>query len=357
MGFGNWRSAIKAFRTSWHQGEVPAAADLDIETVRARETELTRRAQSLSPEEVQGHVDQLSNAQASREHRWDSYLLLLTRHRRYKDVSKAMELSRQYREALDPGSADAMRRFLALHIYSIVLKETEDPVHIDESVRLARQSLQLLPDYPGALHNLAGGLLRQACLAPQADSLRQAALEEAQARVEQALTQEPHYPKYHATRARILTMQGRHDEAERDIRAAIDTEDSQDPDYAIRLSDYLDIKSGIALARTTAHMKDEIATASRDVLVEARRANIEILTIFIAVISFLIGGLTLAVTFAFDEAARLIFLLAAAMLLTLTGFSILYEGAVNGRRLVVALKMAVVLLMLAHVVPITLARG
>lgn len=325
--------------------------------MRDRESELTRQAQSLCPEEVKWHAERLANEQATVEHRWESYLVLLTRHRRYKDLSQAMELVRRYGKALGRHPQDAMLYFLVLHIHSVLLKETEVGANIDESVRLARQSLQLLPDYPGALHNLAGGLLRQASISTLPESQRQAVLDEALKRVEQALYQEPHYPKYHATQARILAMLGRHDEAEQAIRQAIDTEDSQHPDYAIRLSDYLDIKSGIALARTTSHIRADIAAASRDVLIEARRANIEILTIFIAVISFLIGGLTLAVTFAFDEAARLIFLLAAAMLLALTGFSILYEGAVSGRRLVVAVTMAVGLLALAHVMPITLSWG
>lgn len=355
MGVEKWKSAFRAFRKSWKQSDEPNNPVLDIEEVRECERDLTRRAQAMDEDEIEKLATCLESDQASAELRCESYLLLLTSHRRYKNLSKARELGNRYhRGVLRQCYEDTKLRFLTLHIYSVLLKETETPAYIEESVRLARDSLELLPGYPGALHNLAGGLLRQASLIPITDSRRQEVLDEALALVGQALMCDPLYPKFHATRASVLAMLGRHDEAEQEIRQAIDAEDSRHKDYAIRLSDYLNIKSDIALARTTTDMKSKIAAASRDVLIESRRANIQILTIFTALISFLIGGLTLVSTFSFEEAARLIFLLAAAILLALTGFGTLYEGALNGRRLAVSLTVAVGLLVIAHILPITI---
>lgn len=355
MGIKQLQAASNAFRRAWNSSDELQVMDLNL--VRQKEKELAHQAQSLTSREVEDHEGVLASENSTAKQRCESYLLLLTHHRRYKNWGKAIELGRQYRNLHLLFPEDGTLRFLSIHTYSILLKETEIPSYIDESVISARKSLELIPNYTGALHNLAGGLLRKANASSLTEHKRSVLLDEALTRVDQALLREPNYAKYHATRARILNLLNRHDEADEEIRKAIDTEDSKNEDYVIRLSDYLDIKSSIALARTTTSIKSEIAASSLNMLNEARRSNIQILTIFIALISFLIGGLTLSASFTFDEAAKLIFLLAAAILLALNGFSILYEGSINIVRIFVALAMSIGLLFLAHIVPITITSG
>lgn len=325
----------------------------DLKKVRETEKQITKKATELSTNVIEQHEKNLENSEKHFEEKLESFLILLTRHRRYKDVDKGIKLWARFKnEFVGDSEHQKLSSFLSQHMYSILLKDKGSKEGLDTSIRQARRCLKIIPDYPGALHNLAGGLAIRASLNDQPTEKNKKLLTEALDLVNSAIDNEPEYPKYYATRARIFSQLGAYERASHDINYAINQEDSDSSDYSIRLADYLGIKSEIALFKATIDMKKHIEDATISAMNEAKRANIQILTIFIAVISFLIGGISISTSYSFTNAAQLIFILGAALLLSLSGFGILYEKRINIGRLILAFSISTASIVIAFCIGI-----
>lgn len=147
------------------------------------------------------------------------------------------------------------------------------------------------------------------------------------------------YAKFYCTRARLLALDGKYDEALMSINEAIDKEDSGRPDYAIRVGRYLtysqqfrakkEIKAmESAMQASLEQYKDALEEQEKQTLVK----NMEFLGLFSGIVSFTIGSLTISGAIAeqsIKNAAGLIVVLMGALMAVFASFGIILHGMHN----------------------------
>jgi hypothetical protein len=144
------------------------------------------------------------------------------------------------------------------------------------------------------------------------------------------------YPKYHAVLGRILILLGETEEGIDEIRMAIDTEDSARGDYVLRLQGY---RQHLLLAEARQYIEtasaatlDEMKQQTARDLAAARTQTLSVLGFFAALVALTLTGASIAVERPLEEAAQLIVLLAAALLIGFSGLSLLLDDATGWRR-------------------------
>lgn len=311
---------------------------------RLLEGEITKVALTVKASEINFLEDVLNDDTRSFRERLISYLILITYYRRRKDIRLCLRLAQDYHQLFKS-------EFLYLHTYSIVLKGSELKNDIGKSVSLAERTIQMQPDNCGALHNLAGSLYMFAECEGVNEGKRADLLERAQKCIYEALVLEPDYPKFHATQAKILAASGDFTAAKNSLLVAIDSEDSTSKDYNIRLTDYLNIRMRIDLLQTKDDLKKNIRTEIDKAAADARRNNLEILSFFVAIISFTIGGISIAQNYQFIQAMQLVVVLSACLLIVISGATLVFDGKVKGKRFIYSILFALLLLTLAYFMP------
>lgn len=256
--------------------------------------------------------------------RLQAYCIIFTFHRRNRDIGECLKLHRIY-------EGDFGSTFLYNHLYAIALKESGRKRDMPAAVTAARKALELAPDNVGALHNLASSLY----CSQQSDDFKgqdcRKVLSEALDLVEDAICRE-NYAKFYMTKAQILSGFDLPDLAEDAIRQAIEREDSKKTDYHLRLSDYFSVRSQIELRRRMREATNYADSVIKTALEEGRRSNIEILSFFVAAVSFIIAGINITITYKPEETVGIFFVLGAALLLSVSGFTLFYSGKDAFRR-------------------------
>ena len=307
---------------------------------RSYEQNVTRVATRISKSELEAYEEALGNREKVRAERLFAYCVSFTYFRRQRDLGKCLDLYEKYCDEFG-------EEFIVMHLLSIAVKETGRRKDLVKSIELGRQALSIHPRHVGALHTLAGSLF----LLAEEDGIENRAskerLQEARDLVEEALDLESDYPKFFATKAEIVSALGDHNGALREISKAIDKEDSESSDYSLRISDYLARKLKIELRKSIESVTDESRRELTAAMNEARESNLQTLTFFVAVISFVIAGINIAVKFSIQDAALLIFLLASAMLMAFSGFILLYDSKSHLPRFFRAFSVAVLILLIA----------
>jgi len=159
-----------------------------------------------------------------------------------------------------------------------------------------------------------------------------------------AMQVEPAYAKFYCTKGRILAIDGDFEEADRLVERAIHMENSNRNDYAIRIGSYQYHRLQIQAKK---QLKDSHMQEQLDDLKSAATSNIEVLSFFTAVISFVIGSLTLAAGQTAFHAAVLIMILMGALLFVFSVFNFLLHlnlDRVRVPNIVVAVLSALIVL-------------
>lgn len=278
----------------------------------------------MDREELDSWEAILADPAKPKQERLKAYCVLFTYRRRSRDLGDCLKLHRKYED-------DFKDTFFYHHLYAIALKESGRRRDIDPAVESARSALALAPDNVGALHSLASALYLSAQAAdfkaPDCDKKVGEALE----LVDEAICIEG-YAKFYSTKAQILSAKGLPDLASDAIREAIEREDSRKKDYHLRLSDYFSVRSQIELRKRIREATEYADATIKAALDDARRSNLEILSFFIAAVSFIIAGINITVKLPAADVAGLIFILSAAMLISVSGFALFYGGYGAKRR-------------------------
>lgn len=277
----------------------------------------------------------------SAQERLYAYCTCFTFHRINKNIRQCLDLFHSHKKLFSD-------TFSLNHTYAIAVKLSGRNRDIDRSIAFARKSLEIATNHPGATHNLSESLLLKARLLPANSTDRQELLSEAVDVVDEAILIEPHYAKFYATKARIEALRGLFAEAKIAVTRAIEQEDSSRLDYALRISDYLSAKSEIELIEATAQVQEDAKVRLDAAIADVRRSNIEVLSFFVATISFIIAAINISVSFKPNEVVGLLFVLAAAMLLTVTTFSFVFSRKRQLANLTFASLMALFLIMLGY---------
>ena len=311
---------------------------------RLLENNITKTALAANADDIDHFDKVLEDDNNDYRIRLISYLILITYHRRRKDVKLCLRLAKLYHYLFKS-------EFLYLHTYSIVLKMSELKNDIGKSVSLAEKTVQMQPDNCGALHNLAGSLYMYAeCDGMESKRIEQ--LESAQKYIYEALVLEPDYPKFHATQAKILAAIGDFTTARTSLLTAIDSEDSNSKDYNIRIADYLNIRMRIDLLQTKSDLKKDIKSEIDRAAANAQKGNLEILSFFVAIMTFTIGGVSILKNYTIIEAIQLIFILSTSLLIVISGATLVLDGDNKFKRFTYSILFALILLILAYLTPI-----
>lgn len=274
-----------------------------------------------------------------------AYCVIFTFLRRRKDINRCFELYEKYQQMFK-------KEFLFLHLYSIALKQTGRKSDYKRSIEVAREAIKICPRrHAGALHNLAESLYLLADEIGLETTDARKLLDEAKDLIELVISIEPDYPKFHGTKAKIDAGLGDFPSAIREIASAIDREDSSSTDYPLRVSDYLETKMRIELRRSVHAAVKASKAEIQKAVEETRRSHIEILSFFVAAVSFIIGGINVAVALRFEDASRLIFYLASAILFAMVGFVSLYDSDRLARRILLAMLIGGIIFALGFFVP------
>lgn len=284
---------------------------------------------------------QILDETKSLEERLYAYCTCFTFQRINKNIRQCLSLFHTHKDLFSD-------TFSLSHTYAIAVKLSGRKRDIDTSINYARKSLELATNHAGAAHNLSESLLLMARLQPADSTDRQQLLSEAVDVVDEAINIEPHYAKFYATKARIEALRGLFPEAKIAITRAIEQEDSTRLDYGLRISDYLSAKSEIELIEATAQVQEDAKAKLDAAIADVRRSNIEVLSFFVATISFIIAAINISVSFKPNEVVGLLFVLAAAMLLSVTTFSFVFSRKRQLANLAFASFMALILIVLGY---------
>jgi tetratricopeptide (TPR) repeat protein len=282
------------------------------------------------------------------------YVLLLIHWRRF-DYPR-------YRELVDRHAADIDE---TLHPYFLTFRSQyyfsrgDDLDDMQQALDYATSAAELLPEGPAVLHLMASATARVAEAGGEVSAERFAAAERAIAaaiRLDRDLFargQKPaRFARYHATRARLLTLRQRHREARSELHKALELED---PNAASRIAEYLEIRGQISLSESVTPVKDELEalserieqeaeslrTLSTEVADEIRLQAVQLLGLLAAVLALLFTGTEIARKLSFDEASKLMAVVSGAILIVFSGFSLIfYAERITFRRAVAALLAA-----------------
>lgn len=278
-----------------------------------------------------------------------AFCALSEAHRRNKNYSAQQKLIEKY------GHRFESHAFLN-HIKLLCEVVDFDYRKHEETLTLARKNAENMPRNAGAWHmfaDLVATAYEDAEFA-LADPPAAHWLQEGLEAVNHALILDELYAKFYCTKGRLLAQQGDFDAAAAFIREAVDLEDSNKSDYAIRINGYLNYLRQIQTKKQYLHMNENITHSMgvkmdeydaklkrQQELVQAQMDEVkgeldnsmaksmEFVGLFAGIISFTIGSISISASMAersFVGAAGLIIVLMGALLCVFAGFGVVLYG-------------------------------
>ena len=280
--------------------------------------------------------------------------------RRNQDRTRENELMAGYRERFE-------HHPFFNHLLLMSLLDQDPAARSKRVLELAESNTHVMPSNAGVHHALAIAVadIFEATELSSEQRPDERWLERGAEASQVALELDPKYPKFHCTAGRLLALQGKYKEALQEISVAIDTEDSRQSDYALRIGNYrmyyqriqekrhsvamrqevqkqLDTAEGLIqqMEASMREMEDKQARLEEDTRASLAK-NMEFLGLFAGIVSFTIGGVSIAGAMADRSlvgAAGLIVVLMGAMLGVFAGFGIIlhgYRGEKSRRNLLV----------------------
>ena len=210
---------------------------------------------------------------------------------------------------------------------------TRDISELRRGLEAARSATRRLRTRPGLLHTFAAIAVELA----EMEAATEEELREAEGALRTASRQHPTYAKYFATRARILSHQGKYAEAYRNVATAIELEPSNGRHYALRIGEYQATRMDIAFRENAKKIDARVAESSRafqalqEEMASTRGQLIEILGLLAAVIAFVVTGAQVSVKAEAVDAVPIIGAVGGAIVLAFSSLSLLY-GSLTRRR-------------------------
>ena len=177
---------------------------------------------------------------------YKAFFCLATIYRHTRDFSKLRKL-------IETAEADdRYRDHMSLkHIRVMYETHSESLYDYDELLSLAHESACALYDNCGYHHTFANtfATICENCLAEDLGPIMEEWYESALLFVNRAIDLEPEYAKYYSTKARIIALKNRFEEANRLLIKAIDLEDSGKKDYALLIGNYQYYRTMISIKK------------------------------------------------------------------------------------------------------------
>lgn len=243
--------------------------------------------------------------------RFNAYFVWQTTLWRRYDYRDFRENVRTYREAFESQP-------MFDHQQAMSLMSRSDRDSLQEALFHAREAHDNLSSSPGVL-NLFVEIIAELGERYQ-DAIEANDISTALAAIKKAIKIDRKYGKYYANRARLLALDNRYDEAVREIRRAMEIEQSSDsPVYASRLAHYQFIEARIDTRRQASELLDEQRKV-REEIRRTRSENMRTLGLLAAIVGFIVTGFDIATDYQPLEAGAIIGVLAGSILVVFTGF-------------------------------------
>jgi tetratricopeptide (TPR) repeat protein len=297
---------------------------------RAFEESIAKMITQNSPSIIEGLYHILEN-ESNVDIRFRAFFGITLHHRRQNNHT-------EFKNIVDQNIEEFRNIKLHDHVLALLYKSFNDRDGILKSLDYSKKAIEKLNRHVGVLHNFCETIVIALEENLEVDPID---LENAASLIETVITLSPNYAKFYCTKGRILAQNKKFDEAKKNIMYAIDIENSKSNDYSIRISEYRNflvqiktnklyesVKTDIEEAKTTiltAHDSVQHIVASTKENMESMKAqNLQMLAFFTAIISFTIGSINILNNQrSFMQSAMLILILAGAMVITNTLFSIL----------------------------------
>lgn len=162
------------------------------------------------------------------------------------------------------------------------------------------------------------------------------------------------YPKYYATLGKLLALKGDYDEAEKNVKIAMDKESSNGKDYAIRISDYQSVLAKISINRYSSNQMDKMLQISGDMekikseIETSKFDSITFLGFFSAILSLIIGSVQIVSSQTdFSQAFRIIMVLGGMLIIMLDCLEFLIRKNNNIVKTLIVLFFGIFILVVA----------
>ena len=144
-----------------------------------------------------------------------------------------------------------------------------------------------------------------------------------------AIGYDPEYAGYYCTKGRILSIMGNYDEADVEFHRAIIKENSAKADYAIIISKYQYYKIQNQYKKQLNNLQTQIKSEQEEInrMNNSVISNIETITLFSGVVSFVLGSLHLADGSSTVHAALLIVILMSCLMIVFVAFILLLHSS------------------------------
>ncbi len=276
------------------------------------------------------------NDEASPESvRFGAFFACCIYHRRQGNVTQFGMLLREYAEFDDHP--------LFPHLQGLHQSQLSSPGSGHRAIEFAREAAQRVGAHPGVRHSLAIAIVEH--LEQEPSESAQELLEEAHENVTTAI-ERIEYPRYFDTLGRILTHQGKYDDARANIHKAIDLEDEAKEDYAIRIGMYRSHEFRVILEEHAADISNEqqtIRTQQRELgekvsgavaqlehaseqseerMREIQTQTLQFMAFFATMLAVIVSSITVTTRFPVPDAAALILVLTGGLLAAFGGFTI-----------------------------------
>ena len=251
---------------------------------------------------------------------FSAFYALCIYYRRMKEFTKIDDLISKFEVRFDS-------KPMYNHILSLSLKSKGGNENIKEAIAKAKMSADLVEGNAGVLHNYAETI----ATAMEEEVIQDSAhIDDAIDHIKKSISLAPKYAKYYCTYGRLLALKSQIAKGLQLIRKAIDLEDSQKSDYAIRIGDYQAYHSKLIFMQHTNRLQikiDEFETEIKNtkdkvsnLLHLSMTRNLEFLGFFAALVSFIIASIQILGKQPFEEATQLIIVLNGCLLCAFAGF-------------------------------------
>ncbi len=202
------------------------------------------------------------------EYSYIAFFCLATIYRHNKDYSKLYEIIQIGKKREDFCNRESFK-----HIIIMYETHSESLYDYDELLKSAHESACMLTGNSGYQHTFANvfATICENCLSEDLESIVSEWYDAALFCVNRAIQLEPDYAKYYSTKARIVILKNKFEEANRLIMKAIDSEDSRNKEhYSIRISDYQFYRAMFAIK------KQQWLTKSTQVIREENEGRVDL---------------------------------------------------------------------------------
>lgn len=257
--------------------------------------------------------------------RFGAFYVLCVYYRRQKEFATLLKFVNAHNGDFSGEELYAFQKAVALKSGFPSIGKLESAINLFRDIMNARQEADNMPFFIQAYTDTVARYydeLNKETLDPE----DQKTLNEAIKLLRQAIAIRPEYAKYYYTLSKLYRVVGQFDLAKENIRKAIELEDSNEGDYALRINEFEILNSRIDLERAIStevknlkEMQEDFSNMKNDL----EKSKIDILAFlgfFTGIISFILGSFQLGEGLEFNQRIQMMSVLLGCLIIAFSVF-------------------------------------